>query len=67
MREASLSEYLRVTSKPHAVKRQMNSKRCTDTEWKHCGITIAHKTETLSRGKVVSTTYYINPAYLENT
>lgn len=64
MREATAAEYGAVTATPHAMKRQMDTKRTTDVEWTYCGTVIAHKTVIYKRGKPISTTYSINPDYL---
>lgn len=64
MREATVSEYGRVTMTPHAEKRIMHAKRSTTVIWTYKSHEIASKTELLTRGKVTQTMYSINPDFL---
>jgi len=42
----------------------MHTKRTSDVFWSDRGTEVASKHETLTRGKVTSTSYMVNPAYL---
>ena len=64
MRTATVREYNQVTVTPHASKRFIPGSRVQSIEWTFKGIPIASKTEMLTRGKVTSTEYQINEAYL---
>lgn len=63
MVEATLGEYNRATSTAGADKRHLPGKRVSTVEWTLRGKQIAFKMEMLKRGKVVSTTYMVDPEY----
>lgn len=63
-REATVAEYNNVTATPHAEKRHFPGQRVSSVEWTFKGHKIAEKVEQYKRGKVVSTSYMIDPAYL---
>jgi hypothetical protein len=65
MREATREEYNRATSTPNAVKRHMPGKRCSTVDWSVCGKPVASKTEIITRGKVSSVSYQVNPEFLK--
>ena len=64
MREATVQEYNNCAATPHATRNQMNTKRTQTTEHMYMGRIIATCTKILTRGKVTSVQYYVNPDYL---
>jgi hypothetical protein len=65
MRDATREEYNLATSAPHATKRHFPGKRVSSVEWSVCGVPVASKVETLTRGKVSSVHYSVNPEFLK--
>jgi hypothetical protein len=63
MRTATAKEYAQATARA-GQKRQMHTRRTSDVFWSDRGTEVASKHEISTRGKVTSTTYMVNPAYL---
>ena len=63
MRTATENEYAHARSRATST-RHMTAGRCFDVYHSDRGTEIASKHEVSTRGKVTSTTYMVNPAYL---
>ena len=63
MRTATATEYAHATARA-GQKRQMHTRRTSDVFWSDRGTEVASKHEISTRGKITSTTYMVNPAYL---
>lgn len=63
MRTATAKEYAQACARA-GQKRQMHTRRTTDVYWSDRGTEVCSKHEVLTRGKVTSTTYMVNPDYL---
>ena len=59
MREVTAAEYYNATRVPYADVRRMSTKRCYDEFVTLCGKSIGEKHQVLTRGKVVSETFYL--------
>jgi hypothetical protein len=67
MQTATEKEYNEVVSRRGMQKRVMQTKRTFDVIWSDRGTEVASKSEIMSRGKVQSTTYSVDPKYLGRT
>lgn len=63
MRTATAAEYAAARSRATST-RHMQAGRCFDVYHSDRGTEVASKHEITTRGKVTSTTYMVNPAYL---
>lgn len=63
MKTATEKEYAQAVARA-GQKRQMHTRRTSDVFWSDRGTEVASKHEVTTRGKVTSTTYMVNPAYL---
>ncbi len=65
MRAASKSEFNEaLATAKWPAPRRMSTKRTFDAYYSDRGTEVASKHQTLTRGKVTSETYMVNPAYL---
>jgi len=67
MQNATEREYNEAVSRGGRQKRVMQTKRTFDVVWSDRGTEVATKSEILSRGKVQSVSYSVNPSYLGRT
>ena len=63
MRTATAKEYAAARSRATST-RHMNAGRCSDVYHSDRGTEVASKHEVTTRGKVTSTSYMVNPAFL---
>ncbi len=69
MRAATKQEYQSTAARWSETRRMSSGKvttwnRCFDVYHSHCGTEVASKHQVFKRGKLVSETYMVNPAFV---
>lgn len=64
MRQATQQEYQRVVDRMGLEVRRVSGNRFASVYWSNRGTPVAEKTDHITRGKVVSTQYLVNPEAL---